>query len=130
MCFFITLEVMAQKRVADAQAAIAGLAAKYDLCLQGEFPGFQITDGHCSCRLVSSEGQAVRPTAFLEELAQIQDVKHVRIGWTWAEGRTTAMKPDTEEARLSLAEFVTLNAAGELHADIWYRLHDADKYTR
>jgi hypothetical protein len=128
MCFFINLEVTLQPRQTGSPASLDRLAKLHSLSLRGTFPVLQVTDGHCSCRQVLSEGRTIGIIDFVQEVLTAEEIKNVRIGWTWAVGQNVQMKPDVSEERLSLQEFVERNAAEELHPDVWYRLHDATRY--
>jgi hypothetical protein len=130
MCYFLSIEVTPQKRQAEAQNVVERLAKSNGLYLQGEFPVVQVTDGHCSCHQVATDGRALHVTTFLEELLKAEEIKNIKVGWIWASGKDVQMQPETVEQRLSIQEFLTHNAAGELLSGVWYRLHDPDKYKR
>jgi hypothetical protein len=127
LCFFINFNVTLQSRQAATPGSINDLARNHSLRLRGTFPSFQVTDGHCSCRQVLAEGRAIDITDFIQELLMTDEIKNVRVGWTWVAGQNVQMKPDASEMRLSVQEFVSRNGAEELHPDVWYRLYDAKR---
>src|SRR4051812_36142825 len=109
MCFFINLEVKCQPGRTGNSTTLDHLAKLHSIRLQGTFPILQVTDGHCSCLQVLSEGRTIGITDFVQELMTDDEIKNVRIGWTWAVGQNVQMKPDVDEVRLSVQEFVKRN---------------------
>lgn len=123
MCYFLQLNVSAQGRDEPVRVAVQRLAENAKLVLQGEFPAWQVTDGHCSCDFVP-KGRSVTMERFLADLVQLPEVKFLPLGWSWSE----PLPADAPTERLSIQEFHERNAAGLLHQDVWYRLYDPGKY--
>ena len=128
MCFFINLEFTLQPKLTGRPASLDFLAKLHSVSLRGTFPVLQVTDGHCSCHLVLLEGRSISVTDFVQEVLTAEEIKNIRVGWTWAIGQNVQMKPDISEIRLTVQEFVERNAAAELQPDVWYRLHDPTRY--
>src|SRR5689334_22972812 len=114
MCYFLNIEVTPQKRQAESQNVMERLAKSNGLHLRGEFPVVQVTDGHCSCHQVATDGRALRVPTFIEELVKADAIKSVKIGWVWTSGKDVQMPMETGEQRLPIQEFLTHNAAGKL----------------
>jgi len=48
---------------------------------------------------VAGDGRAILVIAFLEELVRADEIKNVKVGWTWASGQFVHMPPGTVEQR-------------------------------
>lgn len=133
MCYFINLKITLEgkpneAKITEVKSALEQLAKREKITLRGDFPQWQITDGHCACDFVLQNGAVVNKTVFAIETAKNAVVKNVQFGWTWTKNADIALKPDARIERITVEDFLTSNARADLKAEIWYRMSDLSKY--
>ena len=133
MCYFINLKIipegkLSEAKIAEIDLALERLTKRESILRWGDFPQWQITDGHCACDFVLQHGAAITKANLAVELVKNAAVKNIQIGWTWAGGVEIAMKPDAPVERLTIEEFLTRNANFAMQDETWYRLNDLNKY--
>lgn len=127
MCYFIKIKIVPEGVEQKAKKHFQMPQSPEKVKVEGEFPTFTLTDGHCACDFVKAKGTTIleKITPFVENLLTCSAVKRVNIIWYW-----TNFPENADKEKLAIQEFKNRNQRKLLMKDTWFSINDPSKYQR
>jgi hypothetical protein len=96
--------------------------------VEGKFPEYWITDGHCACNFVGKNGTSLHKeviSIFVEAIA-CDSVKRIEVRWYFGDNPGEPLKTN----RMDIADFELANVNSNLSPNTLYKLNDPKHFQR